>query len=121
MKEEELLEEIAMCILQYVNDEKYPDLKSVIVDVGGVNRRIFSPKNFLRQRGSNLVRFLIDMLLRITEDDFRNAMEAVVEKMIGFANNECDITRINAEHTKKLSETFHHSYHERKKIKPCEE
>jgi hypothetical protein len=106
MKEKQFLEKLAMCFLQLVSSEKYPDLEKVIVDAGGFNRRIFSPKHFFNQLSVNVIRFLVDMNLRITEEDFRKAMKEFTELILELSDQERDVACINAEHSKKIYSTF---------------
>lgn len=106
MAEINFFKEVAACILQFINSEKYPDLEKVIVDAGGFNRRIFSPEKFFRQQSWNLFRFLINMSLRITEDDFREIMQQITEKIIDISYQDQVVADINRKHTKKESNTF---------------
>lgn len=106
MKETDFLKELADCFLRLVKGEKYPDLEAIIVDIGGFSRRIFSSEHFFHQHATNIVRFLVDMLQIITDDDFRKCMHMFTEMIIDFAANDLAVFAFNAAHTKKHSNTF---------------
>ena len=84
---EKQLTALATVILTPLNNGKYPDLKQIIAKTGHFNYRVFSPEKFFHQNGANIMRYLIIMNFRITEQDFYTMMNQLIEKIISIADN----------------------------------
>ena len=97
MEEKLFLKDLAEIVLSSIANSKNKRLIHQVWNIGGFNRRVFSPYKMFRQYASSFTRFLMNIAMGMTEKEFREMMLELTDRIVDAANSdECD--QINKNH-----------------------
>ena len=100
MEEKTLLFKLSDSILQTLSNKKYKRIRWTIIQEGHFNGRVHSPSSMSAMVTRNMVRYLMNIAMGITREDFMAMFEDLGRQIYEVANSEAaDI--INQAHARK--------------------